>query len=83
MPDDGDPPQYFYVRAEKIDEKSPFLPYKKVFEDTAKVRQLAIKYCSTCHLFPEPNLLGKKRWTQSVLPNMAMRLDIREPGKNP
>lgn len=37
-------------------------------------REIAVKYCSGCHLFPEPELLDKKTWLESVLPNMAWRL---------
>ncbi|XOV94807.1 MAG: FG-GAP repeat domain-containing protein [Bacteroidota bacterium] len=39
--------------------------------------QLAMKYCSSCHLFPTPDLLDKVTWTESVLPNMAARLGLR------
>ncbi len=52
-------------------------------DSTVLGKQLAIKYCSNCHLFPEPDLLDKKTWTTSVLPNMGMRLGMKEVGKNP
>jgi len=45
--------------------------------------QLAKAYCGTCHLFPEPGLLDKKTWKESVLPNMGWRLGIRKPGEDP
>lgn len=45
-------------------------------------KQLALKYCTLCHLFPEPSLLDKKTWVNNVLPNMGWRLGIRE-GKDP
>lgn len=41
-------------------------------------KRLALKYCQGCHLFTEPALLDKKTWTNSVLPNMGLRLGIRE-----
>ena len=44
---------------------------------------LAKKYCASCHLYPEPQLLDKKTWREGVLPNMAMRLGIRMPGQDP
>lgn len=36
--------------------------------------ELAKVYCASCHLFPEPELLDKTTWTQSVLPVMAEQL---------
>ena len=52
-------------------------------DTTVLGQQLALKYCQNCHLFPKPDLLDKKTWTSSVLPNMGLRLGIREAGKNP
>jgi len=46
-------------------------------------KRLALQYCQTCHLFPEPTLLDKKTWVNSVLPNMAERLGIHDAGKDP
>ncbi len=37
-------------------------------------RQLAEKYCSGCHLTPEPALLDKTTWRESVLPIMGVYL---------
>ena len=45
-------------------------------------KQLALRYCSSCHLFPEPELLNKKTWVTGVLPNMAMRLGLKLPGQD-
>lgn len=45
--------------------------------------QLAVRYCGFCHRFPEPALLDKRTWTESVLPNMGLRLGIREKGRDP
>lgn len=56
---------------------------KAVSDSTLLGKQLAIKYCSNCHLFPEPNLLDKKTWTSGVLPNMGMRLGFMEADKSP
>jgi FG-GAP-like repeat len=52
-------------------------------DTTVLGQQLALKYCQNCHLFPEPDLLDKKTWTTSVLPNMGLRLGIREAKQNP
>ncbi len=39
-------------------------------------RQLAQKYCVSCHQFSEPSLLDKKTWEQGVLPAMAQQLKV-------
>jgi hypothetical protein len=39
-------------------------------------RILAMAYCQSCHLYPEPSLLTKDIWKKHVLPNMAMRLGV-------
>jgi hypothetical protein len=46
-------------------------------------RKLAMDYCQRCHLFPDPQLLDKKTWITSVLPNMGLRLGIRTGGQDP
>ncbi|GAB4050838.1 FG-GAP repeat domain-containing protein [Spirosoma litoris] len=51
-------------------------------DSIASGKQLAIRYCSSCHLFPEPELLDKKTWVTGVLPNMAMRLGLKLPGQD-
>lgn len=35
---------------------------------------LAERYCQSCHLKPDPSLLPKERWSQSVLPVMGLFL---------
>ncbi|WP_428663949.1 FG-GAP repeat domain-containing protein [Runella sp.] len=52
-------------------------------DSTTSGKRLALKYCQSCHLFPEPGLLDKKTWVGSVLPNMGLRLGIKQAGKNP
>ncbi|AUD03233.1 FG-GAP repeat domain-containing protein [Spirosoma pollinicola] len=51
-------------------------------DSTAAGKQLAVRYCSSCHLFPEPELLDRKTWVTGVLPNMGMRLGIKQPGQD-
>ncbi|MBC7848468.1 MAG: VCBS repeat-containing protein, partial [Chitinophagaceae bacterium] len=46
---------------------------KKRAEDGAA---LATKWCSSCHLFPEPSLLDKSTWLNDVLPAMAPKLGL-------
>ncbi len=41
-----------------------------------KGERLARQYCATCHVFPDPALLAKATWTESVLPQMAFRMGI-------
>ena len=38
--------------------------------------RVARKYCSSCHVFPEPGLLDKGTWAESVLPQMAFRMGV-------
>lgn len=38
---------------------------------------LAKTWCSSCHLFPEPQLLDKKTWRDKVLPDMGARLGFK------
>ncbi|GAB4023480.1 FG-GAP repeat domain-containing protein [Spirosoma koreense] len=51
-------------------------------DSTAAGRRLALRYCSNCHLFPEPDLLDKKTWLTGVLPNMGRRLGIKLPDQD-
>jgi len=39
-------------------------------------RELAQKYCSTCHLFPAPELLTKTAWVHHIQPDMAKWLGL-------
>src|SRR5206468_5483001 len=45
-----------------------------------KGHELAIKYCQSCHLLPDPSLLDSKSWEKGVLPNMGPRLGIFQYG---
>lgn len=38
--------------------------------------RLARQYCVSCHVFPEPDLLDKNTWQQSILPEMAFRMGL-------
>ncbi|MFM9838025.1 MAG: FG-GAP repeat domain-containing protein [Cyclobacteriaceae bacterium] len=40
--------------------------------------RLAKKYCSSCHLFPKPELLTKGIWKNGVFPEMAFRMGMRD-----
>lgn len=44
---------------------------------------LAKKYCGSCHLFPEPHLLDKITWKDSVLPAMGRLLNVPQLQQNP
>jgi len=43
---------------------------------------LARQYCGSCHLFPTPDLLPTRTWTENVLPNMGSRLGVKSIKKN-
>src|SRR4029077_17021836 len=45
-------------------------------DDAMKGKELAGKYCQSCHLLPEPFLADKKTWLNGILPNMGPRLGI-------
>ena len=45
-----------------------------------KGEALAIQYCQSCHLLPDPSLLDSKSWENGVLPNMGPRLGIFQYG---
>jgi len=53
------------------------------FNSETTGKELALIYCKICHLFPEPDLLDKKTWTTSVLPNMGLRLGIKQKDNDP
>ncbi|MFT3950179.1 MAG: VCBS repeat-containing protein [Agriterribacter sp.] len=57
--------------------------YSLLQDSLVQSKQLALQYCTSCHLFPEPSLLNKKTWTDKVLPNMGWRLGIRKKGEDP
>ncbi len=44
---------------------------------TLSGQELATIHCSSCHLFPAPDLLDQKTWKNGVLPEMAYRLGMR------
>lgn len=73
------------LQSEGTSEKEPTFPKIQFhLSDTIVLgKQTALKYCQNCHIFPEPELLDKKTWLRSVLPNMAMRLGLNESGKSP
>lgn len=58
-------------------------PTSALFESADSGKLMAQQYCQGCHLLPDPSLLDKKTWTTGVLPNMAMRLGLREAGVDP
>lgn len=45
-------------------------------KDKSDEQLVAEKYCGSCHLFPEAQLLTKQSW-RSLLPNMAIRLGVK------
>lgn len=65
------------------DQKDTTIKKKIVFSDTLTGRQLAEEYCQRCHILPDPSLLDKNTWANSVLPNMGRRLGLKSAGRNP
>lgn len=46
-------------------------------------RNLALKICASCHLFPEPRILDRVTWAMEVLPDMALWLGLRINDREP
>lgn len=44
--------------------------------DDSSGRNVALTYCQTCHVFPEPYLLDRETWLRGALPHMAPWLGI-------
>ncbi|CAN5393936.1 hypothetical protein BH23BAC3_BH23BAC3_36500 [soil metagenome] len=64
---------YFYMNSPDEPDETNLSPE----EMELRVGQmLSIQYCSTCHLYPEPDLLPKDTWTSSVLPAMGPKMGI-------
>jgi hypothetical protein len=47
-----------------------------------KQERLVKQNCASCHAFPEPDLLDKKTWEKTVLPEMAFRMGLDLTGLN-
>jgi FG-GAP-like repeat len=47
--------------------------------EQGKEERLARKNCSSCHLFPKPELLTKDVWRNGVFPEMAFRMGMIDP----
>lgn len=41
-------------------------------------KELSLKYCQSCHLYPDPSLLDRPTWERSVLPLMGRLFGIYE-----
>ncbi|MFV0540593.1 MAG: FG-GAP repeat domain-containing protein [Aestuariibaculum sp.] len=74
----------WFIFIPKFYSRAPTTTIKKTY-NTKQLsgKELAIRYCTMCHLFPEPALLDKKTWTDKVLPNMGQRLGIKSTNNNP
>jgi hypothetical protein len=49
-------------------------------DQVADGKELAKRYCVTCHQLPDPSLLDRRTWEKGVLPAMAWRLKIHNWG---
>lgn len=49
----------------------------KEYKTEKEGERLANIYCTSCHIYPEPDLLTKQVWRENVLPNMASRMGYR------
>jgi hypothetical protein len=53
-----------------------FLSILSCENQKSKDKRLAVRYCGSCHVFPEPGLLDKETWDKGVLPEMAFRMGL-------
>jgi len=51
-------------------------PESRLKRDVADGKELAKKYCVSCHQLPDPLLIDSASWTNGVLPAMAKRLYV-------
>src|SRR5689334_14799755 len=51
-------------------------PESRLRQDMADGKELAKKYCVSCHQLPDPSLIDSASWVRGVLPAMAKRLYI-------
>jgi hypothetical protein len=49
----------------------------KAANDIEEGKQLATKYCTSCHQLPDPSLIDRKNWERKVLPAMAKQLRLQ------
>jgi FG-GAP-like repeat len=56
-----------------------FLSLTSCESEQGKEERLAKKNCSSCHLFPKPELLTKDVWKNGVFPEMAFRMGMVDP----
>ena len=52
-------------------------------DEEQESKALAKKYCSSCHLFPDPAELDKTTWKKNVLPVMGRLLGAQQPDQHP
>jgi hypothetical protein len=47
-------------------------------ENIEEGRALSVKYCKSCHRYPDPSLLDKVTWESGVMPQMGLQLGIEQ-----
>lgn len=61
------------------DKKTPIKTSDQIQKEVVlSGEQLSLKYCQSCHLYPEPSTLDKYTWERSVLPLMGRLFGIYE-----
>lgn len=64
------------------DSKSELIEYPSL-DNNLTSKELSVAYCSSCHSYPEPELLPKPVWDKNVLKDMGSRLGITTEGYDP
>jgi hypothetical protein len=67
----------FTMAISVINSCSQNTPATRLEKDIADGRELAKKYCVSCHQLPDPALIDSASWVNGVLPAMAKRLYVK------
>jgi hypothetical protein len=47
-----------------------------ITDEITEGKNLSVKHCKSCHMYPQAGLIDKMHWEKNVLPNMAARLGL-------
>lgn len=63
---------------EKRTSSSTVIEKDRIENNLDNEKELSVRYCSGCHLYPNPSDLDRQTWEHSVLPLMGRRFGIYE-----
>ncbi|WCT14859.1 FG-GAP repeat domain-containing protein [Mucilaginibacter jinjuensis] len=68
--------RYAFFSDKKSDAVEDQLSVNPSAKELADGKALALQYCQSCHMLPDPNLLTKEMWYRGALPRMGPFLGI-------